>query len=96
MVLDKMRSLGWDMSEQRSLENFLYFPTREEAERASIKIISLGYEVEVKPGVQGADWLAQANRRQVPTIETIRAMRTELTSIAQADGGQYDGWGVGK
>ena len=28
MVIEQMRSLGWDMTQERLVENFLYFPTR--------------------------------------------------------------------
>jgi hypothetical protein len=94
MVLDQMRSAGWDMSEHRLIENLLYFSTRDGAEHASAELTSLGYRVEVKPGAQGDDRLAQASRRHVATIEAIRAMRAELTSIAIARSGEYDGWGA--
>jgi hypothetical protein len=96
MVIEKMRSLGWDMSEERPVENFLHFQTQSAAERASGELGPLGYEASVKPGADGKNWLVQADRRQVVTIDTIRAMRAELTSIATAAAGEYDGWGVGK
>ena len=96
MVIERIRSLGWDMSEPRGVENFLYFPTQEAANHASELIGRLEYDLEVRLGADGTNWLVEANRRQVITIDTIRAMRAELTSIAVAADGEYDGWGVGK
>jgi regulator of RNase E activity RraB len=95
-VLEQMRSLGWDMSEERLIENFLYFPTLEAAERAGDELRGLGYDAKVGPGADGENWLVQANVRRVVEIEVIRAQRSELTSLASAGGGEYDGWGVGK
>ncbi len=50
MVLAKMRSLGWDMSEERVIESFLYFPTRETAQRAAREVSTLGYDSNVRRG----------------------------------------------
>lgn len=84
------------MSQDRLVENLLYFPTRDAAEHAGAVLGPHGYEVQIKPGADGTNWLAQANRRQVVTIEAVRAMRAELTALAEAGGGEYDGWGAGE
>ena len=89
-----MRSLGWDMSSERLVENFLYFPTREAADSVATELTADGYEVSVAPGVQGSGWLTQANRRFVVDIDGIRRQRATLTAVAASHGGGYDGWGA--
>jgi hypothetical protein len=93
-VIAQMKQLGWDLNEPRLVEHFLYFPTESSARDVAATLGSRGYEVTVRPGADGVNWLVRPNVRMVITPDSITSQRMELTQLASAQGGEYDGWGA--
>ena len=75
------------------VEHFLYFPRRRWAEQVARRLRELGYEVEVSEGSGGA-WLVLARCQMLPTEEDIDTVAEQLRELAEAFGGEYDGWGM--
>lgn len=94
-VIARMKELGWDLTAPRVVEHFLYFPTEAAAREIGATISSRGYDVQVEePGPDGVNWLVQPSIRTVITPDAITSQRRELTELATAKGGEYDGWGA--
>jgi len=75
------------------IEHYLYFAEKRNAELAAGRMRSEGWEVDVRMGADGENWLALA-RTNVPTGEEIGAVREELEKLAHGLEGEYDGWGM--
>jgi Regulator of ribonuclease activity B len=107
-LIEGLRALGWNMSAERVVENFLRFATREAADRAAEQLGLLGYDVIIEPARDGTKWGVQANRprpmrwgvqanrRRVIAIEVLRAQRAELIYVAASNDGEYFSFGVRK
>ncbi len=76
------------------VEHFLYFPRRRWAQQAARQLRQLGYEVEVSEGATEGSWLVLARCQMLPTEENIDTVAEQLRELAEAFGGEYDGWGM--
>jgi len=76
------------------VEHFLYFPRRRWAQQAARQLRQLGYEVEVSEGATEGSWLVLARCQMLPTEENIDTVAEQLQELAEAFGGEYDGWGM--
>jgi len=76
------------------VEHFLYFPRRRWAQQAARQLRQLGYEVEVSESATEGSWLVLARCQMLPTEEDIDAVAEQLRELAEAFGGEYDGWGM--
>ena len=93
-TLNRLEEAGSDLSKPHEMEFFLYFPEEASANAAAGDIRDQGFVVEVKPSEEGSDWLCFAVKTMVPTYEDIVAISREFGAIAEAYGGEYDGWGT--
>jgi regulator of RNase E activity RraB len=93
-TLKRLEEAGSDLSKPHELEFFLYFPNKASADAAAADIREQGFVVEVRPPGEGSDWLCFAVKTVVPTYEAISAISREFNAIAEARGGEYDGWGT--
>lgn len=81
-------------SEQSSsIEHFLYFPKKSQAEKAAERLKTKGWSVAVRMGADGEDWLTLA-KQPAPIEHDIESVRDELECLADELGGEYDGWGA--
>ena len=85
---------GVDPTEPYWVEHFLYFPRRRWAQQAARQLRQLGYEVEVSEGATEGSWLVLARCQMLPTEEDIDTVAEQLRELAEAFGGEYDGWGM--
>ena len=76
------------------VEHFLYFPRRRWAQQAARQLRHLGYEVEVSESATEGSWLVLARCQMLPTEENIDTVAEQLQELAEAFGGEYDGWGM--
>jgi regulator of RNase E activity RraB len=76
------------------VEHFLYFPRRRWAQQAARQLRQLGYEVEVSESATEGLWLVLARCQMLPTEEDIDTVAEQLRELAEAFGGEYDGWGM--
>ena len=76
------------------LDHYLYFPKKNHADEAARRLRAKGWQVDVRLGADGENWLALA-KQPVKVDEEIDEVRDELESIADELHGEYDGWGTG-
>ena len=79
--------------DERSIDHYLYFPSKAKAEEAGKRLGDKGWKIEVKLGADHKSWLVLA--KQPAPIDDIGAIRDELERFADDLGGDYDGWGAG-
>lgn len=93
-TLDELARAGSDLTRVHQIEFYLYFPTEEQATAAATLLRADGTQVEVRPPVDGGDWLCLATEPMRPELAPLRAWRERLTVLAESGGGAYDGWGT--
>ncbi len=93
-VLVQLRKAGSNLSKQHAVEFFLYFPTQAIAEHAAEQIRDDGFQVQVRPGSTGKDWLCFATKEMLPDLLALQKIRTEFETLSKSLGGEYDGWGT--
>jgi Regulator of ribonuclease activity B len=96
-VLKQLRRLGANLSRSREVVHFVYFPTQVAAEQASHQLRGEGYMIDVRPAANAADnppnpWLMEARNYAVVDESNVQAMRERFERLAEAGGGEYDGW----
>lgn len=93
-VIAQLKAAGSNLSRPHPMEFFLYFPSEAAAVRASQRIATRGFRTGVRPAADGgARWLVLAGKDLVPLERTLLDIRREFSTIAAAEGGDYDGWG---
>lgn len=75
------------------LDHYLYFPEKTQAEEAAQRLRTKGWQVQVRVGADGENWLALA-KQPAPIDEESGDVRDELESLAKELHGEYDGWGT--
>lgn len=94
-VISQLRKAGSDLNKTHPVEFFLYFPTEDAARRVGDALFALGFTPAVRPASSGSlDWLVLATRKMVPSVELMRELRRDLSTLSAAEGGEYDGWGT--
>lgn len=93
-VIAQLERAGSNVGRAHDIEFFLYFPTREAADRAAVSVAALGMVVKVDRPASGNLWLVFATRQMVPAEKELARLRRALEAIAAAGQGEYDGWGA--
>jgi Regulator of ribonuclease activity B len=91
-TLRALREAGADLNKVTDVEFYLYFRTREAAERAAHSAQLTEFSATVKPGADGKNWLCLLSGRMVPSENGIRVASTQLQALADLLDGDYDGW----
>jgi len=94
VALLRAYAAGVDPAVPYWVEHFLYFPRRRWAQQAARQLRQLGYEVEVSESATEGSWLVLARCQMLPTEEDIDTVAEQLRELAEAFGGEYDGWGM--
>jgi hypothetical protein len=94
LVLQQLRKAGSDLSKPHRIEFFLYFPTQQIAEQASLQLRATGFNVDVQPGATSKDWLCFATKEMQPDLASLQKIRADFQVLAASLGGEYDGWGT--
>jgi hypothetical protein len=93
LVLDQLRAHGADLDRPRHVIQYLYFPSDEGARAAAEALRPMGYEVDVRPPSSGIDqWAVIAEMEVVLDESWVDETRRRLRAVAEANGGEYDGW----
>jgi hypothetical protein len=93
LILEQLRNMGADLSRPRHVIQFLYFPDEAGARGAAQTLTASGYEVDVRPPSEGIEqWAAVAETHVVVDEAWVDEMRERMDAVAQANGGDYDGW----
>lgn len=92
-VIAQLERAGSNLGRDHAVEFFLYFPTRDAADRAAAKVAALGMEAKVDQSAGPMPWLVFATRLMVPREQEMVRLRASLEAIAAEEKGDYDGWG---
>ena len=93
VVLDQLRQNGADLSKPTELLFYVYAPTRDGAKRVAAGIRSDSLKSEVREAATGdGTWLCLVTGNLVPSLERVKSIGSQLTALAAAVGGEYDGW----
>ena len=94
-VLEQLRRDGVDLTRPRTIEFFLYFPSREAAESAGHALREDGFTIgEAGERSEEQKWLVLATRTMAPELAALTEARRVLDVVAGRYGGEYDGWGT--
>lgn len=93
-VLIQLKKEGSDLSKPHNIELFLYFPTKEAAQKAANKIEAKGFNAEVYNAAEGDDWVCYTTKTMVPELQAIQKISASFNKLANSLGGKYDGWGT--
>lgn len=80
-----------DTAAPQTIDWYLYFSSREHADRAASALRSDGLRVLVRPGATGG-WLALAQTEPPATDEAFANLEARLRQLAESLNGEYDGW----
>ena len=92
-VLAQMLAHGADLTRKRHVVHYLYFPNNQARATAQDKLNQEGYET--RHGVDYGDTRPKsliAERTGFVNAEVVNREHDLLAKIAEADGGEYDGW----
>ena len=92
VVVENLRDAGSDVSKPHAIDFNLYVPTEAVAKNIEQQLATQGYEVTVDEGDD--DWAVTATKRMVPDPAEITKVGDSLRKLAEAEGGEYDGWGA--
>lgn len=93
-VLAQLRKAGSDLRKPHEMEFVFTFPAQAGAVRVVSKLTVLGYAAESKQLQKGGEWLVIANRTMVPGEAELVGVRKQLSEMARAERGEYQGWGT--
>ena len=91
-VLHQLSAAGDDSARTRTVDFYLYFATEKAAQAAASEIAQAGFKSVVRPAAKGPGWLCLATKSLVPNLEALHDARKQLSTAAQRNGGEYDGW----
>jgi len=92
-VIAQLKKAGSNLKKPHAIDFYLYFPTREAAERVATKVRALRCEIKrVDPAASGASWLVLAAKSIVPAEAELVSLRNQFEALAKAENGEYDGW----
>lgn len=93
-VLTQLKKAGSDLSKPHNIELFLYFPSKETANKAATTIKENGFDVEVYLAAEGDQWVCFTTKTIVPDLQAIQKISASFNKLADSLGGKYDGWGT--
>jgi hypothetical protein len=79
-------------SHEKSVQCFLYFPEKKNAEKAAERLRNREFSLVVRKGADGANWLVLVTSAPLKTGERMDTLRSEMEALASEFGGEYDGW----
>jgi hypothetical protein len=91
-TLDRLKEAGADLSKPTEVLFYLYFATRELAEKAAERSSTSSLRATVDHAATGDSWLCLLKGQMVPALEAIHGEAVRLRKIAESLGGEYDGW----
>lgn len=91
-TLEALRRAGADLTKPTHVLFYLYFDSREDAERALASATTPELAGKVEPAATGESWLLLLEGTMVPTETAINATSVRLEALASSLDGEYDGW----
>jgi hypothetical protein len=94
-ALRRLQTDGDDLTQERSIDFTVVFPSEQAAERFAKHFRQLGCEVSCKDThcVAELPWDVVVAKQMVPSHAAITEFENELQQMASILGGRNDGWG---
>jgi regulator of RNase E activity RraB len=92
VVVENLRDAGSDVSKPHAIDFNLYVPDESDATKLEQQLRAQGFEVTIDQGDD--DWGVTATKKMVPDPDEITKVGDSLRKLAEAAGGEYDGWGA--
>ena len=84
---------GSDLSKPHDIDFFLDFDKFEQAAPIAQAMDKDGFKVKMFENGDGT-YTIEAKKSIVPSLETMREITSQLNSLTERYGGNYDGWGT--
>jgi hypothetical protein len=93
LALRQLEGRGADLSLPRHVIHFLLFEQESDAHGAAGAIDGGSWTTRVDPPTQTlAEWSLRIDGHRIVGTDTVAAFRAQFEQIAEAHGGEYDGW----
>ena len=90
--LESLREAGSDFSQIHPFDFYLYHPEEEGAANICKELAMKGFQITVREGALGGEWLCLASFNMLPSIEKLTQLERQIEGIIGVHGGEYDGW----
>jgi hypothetical protein len=97
MILEQLAGMGEDLTRPREVVHYLYFPSAEAAKTVAGALREDGFKAEPQLAAHAGEnppnpWVVLATGRCVVNEQSLTQLRDRLSELAEAMGGEYDGW----
>jgi regulator of RNase E activity RraB len=89
-AIQELEKAGSQTDAVHEIRHYLYFPREDSANAAAQQLTKLGLEAAVEQ--RGNKWAVIARHNMVPLADSLESFRNQLEKVAEASGGEYDGW----
>jgi len=94
-VLDNLRDAGSDLSKPHDVDFSFYFPDAGAAQRFMTTVIKRPTSKKVSLHADDdSEPMVEVTRSFIPSLAEIERNSRELSELAEAEGGEFDGWGA--
>jgi hypothetical protein len=93
-VIAQLKKAGSNLKKSHEIEFFLYFPSKDAADRVVMKLIAQGFTAKVDQSANGPELKVFATKSMIPTETALVNIRNQFDAMALAEQGEYDGWGT--
>ncbi|MEO7773909.1 MAG: ribonuclease E inhibitor RraB [Steroidobacteraceae bacterium] len=94
--ISQLRKAGIAPFDQQVVDFFFAVPSAAASAALSQQLQAEGFETDSKPGEDGGGWSTHARKSMRLAVPEMQALTARLRALAEAQGGQYDGWAVAK
>jgi regulator of RNase E activity RraB len=88
--IDQLEKAGSRPHAVHEIRHYLYFSKEGSGNAAAQRLAKLGFEVTVER--RDDQWAVIARHKMNPLAENMESFRNQLEKVAEASGGEYDGW----
>ncbi len=94
LALSRISSKLGDVSTEKMVEFFFYFPTEMDATMAQVELVNLQFQCSVSKSPTKNDWLCFATKKMLVSEERFSELRRWMENLSAKHNGTYDGWGM--
>ncbi|MCD4791700.1 MAG: DUF695 domain-containing protein [Bacteroidales bacterium] len=93
-ILVQLQSAGDDLSKERQVDHWIYFPDKSKMELFIIDVKKIGFKIESQDKINDSGLLYQLHISRIDFIdmESISKLSLNIRRKAKKLGGDYDGW----
>ena len=92
----QLRKAGVASFDEHPVDFFFGLPSEQACEEVKAELEAEAYEVDYRPATEGGGWSLHATRMMRVLVPEMQALSKRFTALAEAKGGRYDNWAVGK